>query len=64
MQITEKVFESYVDCEYKGYLKYIGKSYVRTELESLNDETLNNTKENYFETIQFKIMRLQTLLMY
>lgn len=54
MQITDKVFASYLDCEYKGYLKHIGKSDVRTELESLNDETLNTIKENYFESISSK----------
>lgn len=34
---------------------------MRTELESLNDETLNNIKENYFETIfsKFKNEHIQ-----
>lgn len=55
MQITDKIFASYLECEYKGYLKFIGKSGIKTELENLNNETLNNIKEHYIETISSKI---------
>lgn len=54
MQITDNIFESYVDCEYKGYLKYVGKSGIKTESEILNDETFNHIKEYYIETLSSK----------
>ncbi len=54
MQITETIFESYVDCEYKGYLKYVGKGGIKTELENVNIETFNNMKGHYIGTLSSK----------
>ena len=54
MQITDNIFESYVDCEYKGYLKYVGKGGIKTEPEILNNETFNHIKKYYIDTLSSK----------
>lgn len=59
--VTNDVLESYIHCRYKGYLKLIGQSGIKSDYEDLQLKLRSNVKRNALSKIQAKVSNIEVI---